>query len=143
MRLLDVNLLLYAVNEDAPHHERARTWLEGALSGTETVAFTWHVLLAFVRISTHPAIFPQPLDVESSLDVVAAWLDRPCSVVLQPTERHLDILRELLRAVGSAGNLTSDAHLAAVALEHGAMLWSTDRDFARFAGVRWANPLEQ
>lgn len=141
MRLLDVNLLLYAIDEDAPHHEVARRWLEAALSGTEPVAFTWQVLLAFVRLGTNPAIFPRPLDVETAFDVLMAWLERPCTVIVHPTERHALILRDLLRSAGTAGNLTSDAHLAAVAIEHGAELCSSDRDFARFAGLRWLNPL--
>jgi hypothetical protein len=141
VKLVDVNLLLYAVNEDAPFHREAKEWLEGVLSGRETVGFSWSVLLAFVRLSTRPVLFPHPLDVEQAFDLVESWLAQPCVTVVHPTRRHLAILRSLLRPLGTAGNLTSDAHLAAIAVEHGAELCSTDRDFGRFAGVVWRNPL--
>ena len=141
MRLLDANLLLYAVDEKSPHHERARRWLEEALSGTETIAFAWTALLAFVRLSTQARIFERPLEPARALDLVDSWLDQPCSFVLHPTERHSALLRELLAPPGAAGNLVADAHLAALAIEHGAELCSTDSDFARFPGLRWANPL--
>jgi toxin-antitoxin system PIN domain toxin len=142
VKLVDANLLLYAVNEDAPLHREAKTWLERALSGTETVAFTWPVLMAFLRLSTRPALFPHPLAAEEALDVMETWLDQPNVTIVQPTPRHMAILRGLLEPLGTAGNLTSDAQLAAIAIEHGAEVSSTDRDFARFPGVRWVNPLE-
>ena len=141
MKLLDVNLLLYAVDEDAPRHRQARAWLEDVLSGTETVAFTWSVLLASLRLSTRPVVFPHPLTAEESFDLVDSWLSQPCVTVIQPTDRHARILQDLILPLGTAGNLTSDAHLAAVALEHGAELCSCDADFARFPGIRWDNPL--
>ncbi|MBN1422357.1 MAG: type II toxin-antitoxin system VapC family toxin [Planctomycetes bacterium] len=141
MKLLDVNLLLYAVNEDAPLHARAKTWLEESLSGTETVGFTWSVLLAFLRLGTRTVVFPKPLRPQDAFDLIESWLDQPCAVVLQPTARHAQVLRDLLMPLGTAGNLTSDAHLAAVAIEHGAELLSCDNDFARFPGLRWVNPL--
>ncbi len=141
MKLVDANLLLYAVNEDAPCHAAARSWLEQALSGSETVAFTWVVLLAFLRLSTRPAIFPHPLEPDEAFEVLEAWLARPCATILNPTPRHFAILRGLLAPLGTAGNLTSDAHLAAIALEHGAEICSSDPDFGRFAGVRYTNPL--
>jgi hypothetical protein len=141
VKLLDANLLLYAVNENAPLHARARTWLEGALSGTETVAFTWVVLLAFLRLGTRAVIFPQPLSTEAAFALVESWLSQPCATVLLPTERHARVLKDLLLPLGTAGNLTTDAHLAAIALEHGAELCSYDADFGRFPGVRWVNPL--
>ena len=141
MKLLDVNLLLYAVNEDAPLHRKAKDWLDGVLSDTETVAFTWTVLLAFLRISTRPAIFPRPLTPGEAFDLLESWLAQPCVSILEPTDRHLRVLQDLLRPLGTAGNLTSDAHLAAVAMEHGAELHSCDADFARFPGLRWVNPL--
>jgi len=141
VKLVDVNLLLYAVNEDAPFQERARAWLERSLSGTETIAFTWPVLLAFLRLSTRAAVFPRPLDPEEAFGVVESWLAQPCVTILQPTARHLAVLRDLLLPFGMAGNLTSDAHLAAIAFEHGAELYSSDHDFARFSTVRWVNPL--
>lgn len=141
MKIVDANLLLYAVNEDAPHHAKAKSWFEEALSGTEAIGFEWTVLLAFLRLSTRTAVFPHPLGLDEAFALIDSWLSQPCSVVVQPTERHLDVLKELLTPFGSAGNLTSDAHLAAVAQEHGAEICSCDADFARFPGLRWSNPL--
>jgi toxin-antitoxin system PIN domain toxin len=141
VRLLDVNLLLYAVNEDASVHRKARSWLEAALSARETVAFTWTVLLAFLRISTRAGIFPEPLEPGAAFGLVESWVTQPCAIVLEPGARHLAILRDLLLPLGTAGNLTSDAHLAAVAIEYGAELCSSDSDFGRFPGLRWSNPL--
>jgi toxin-antitoxin system PIN domain toxin len=141
VKLLDVNVLLYAINADAPHHAAAKTWLESALSGTETVALSWSVILAVLRLSTRPVVFSQPLDIEAALGVVETWLAQPTVTIVQPTARHFAVLADLLRPIGAAGNLTTDAHLAALAIEHGAELCSTDRDFARFAGLRWVNPL--
>jgi toxin-antitoxin system PIN domain toxin len=141
VKLPDINLLLYAIDEEAPRHQPAREWLEGLLSGTEAVAFTWAVLLGFVRISTNPAAFEQPLDVSEALDYVDGWLDQPVATVIDPTDRHASALRNLLEPLGAAGNLTSDAHLAALAIEHGAELCSSDADFSRFDGLRWTDPL--
>lgn len=142
MKVVDANLLLYAVNADSPRHRKARAWLEQALTASETLGLTWAVLLAFLRLSTRSAVFPRPLLVEEALDLVESWLAQPCAMVLEPTPRHLAVLRDLLSPLGTAGNLTSDAHLAAIAIEHGADLCSTDRDYARFPGVRWVDPLE-
>lgn len=141
MKLADVNLLLYAVDESAVHHERARDWLEEMLSGSETFAFAWSVLLAFVRLSTNPRVFHTPLDAREALDLVDSWLAQPCAAVIHPTDRHSALLRELLAPLGTAANLTTDAHLAALAREHGAQLCSADADFSRFAGLDWTNPL--
>jgi toxin-antitoxin system PIN domain toxin len=141
VKLVDANLLVYGINEDAPLHERARGWLEGALVGQETVAMTWPVLLAFLRLTTRRAVFPRPLTVEQAIGIVDEWLALPSVVIVHPGQRHWAILREFLTVTGSAGNLTSDAHLAAIAVEHGAELCSTDGDFARFPGLRWRNPI--
>lgn len=141
MKLLDANLLLYALNEDAPRHDEARAWLEETLSGAENVAFAWGPLLAFLRLSTKLAVFPRPLTPAQALGTVASWLAAPCAVIVHPTERHLQVLTDLLLPLGTAGNLTSDAHLAALAIEHGADLCSCDTDFARFPGLSWVNPL--
>ena len=141
MRLCDVNVLLYAYDETSPKHERAKDFIEAALSGTETFAFAWFVLLAFVRLITNPRVFEDPLDAESALDAVDSWLGQPCATVVEPTDRHTAILRDLLGALGSAGNMTTDAHLAALAIEHGAELCSSDADFGRFPGLRWNDPL--
>lgn len=140
MKLPDVNVLVYAINEEAHHHDSARVWLEAALSGTETIAFSWTVILAFVRLTTRPAVFVTPLSATRALDLVDGWLAQPCATVVEPTPRHAGILRSLLDEVGTAGNLTTDAHLAALAIEHGAELCSYDADFGRFAGLRWTNP---
>jgi toxin-antitoxin system PIN domain toxin len=142
MKLLDANLLLYAVNKDAPLHAKAKAWLETTLSGQETVAFSWNVILAFVRLTTRPGLFRNPLSPERAFDLVAAWLDQPSATVVNPGPRHLAILRDLLTALGTGGNLSSDAHLAALAIEQNAELCSCDGDFARFAGLRWRNPLK-
>jgi hypothetical protein len=141
VKLIDVNLLLYAVNEDAPPHKKAKPWLEETLSGSESVAFAWSALLAFLRLSTKPAVFPRPLTPGDALDVVQSWLSNPATMIVHPTERHLEVLRDLLLPLGTAGNLTSDAHLAALAIEHGAELCSCDTDFARFPGLSWVSPL--
>lgn len=143
MKLPDANLLIYAVDESAAHHEAARRWLDGQLSGDETVAFTWVVLLAFLRLTTNARVFERPFAPSEALDVIDGWLDQPAATVVGPTERHPRLLRQLLEASGTAGNLTTDAHLAAVAMEHGATLCSVDRDFGRFSGLRWINPLEE
>ena len=141
MRLLDLNILIYAMDESSPRHESARGWLDETLSGSRTVAFAWHVLIGFVRLSTRAAVFERALTVDDAFDVVDGWLAQPCVTVVHPTDRHAQILRGLLIPVGAAGNLTSDAHLAALAVEHGAELCSTDADFGRFSGVRWIDPL--
>jgi len=141
VKLLDVNLLLYALDESSSWHERARPWLEQTLSGRETVALPWAVLLAFVRLSTKSVIFTDPLTPAEALDIVDTWLALPSVTVVHPGRRHALVLRELLTHVGTAGNLVTDAHLAALAIEHGAELCSRDRDFGRFPGVRWVDPL--
>ena len=141
MIIVDVNLLLYAVNEDAPFHRKAKAWLEAALSGTETVGLPWIVLLAFLRLTTRAGVFQRPLGVETALDLVDAWLRQPSVAVPEPTAHHLRTLRDLVLLLGTGGNLTSDAHLAALAIEHGAELCSADNDYRRFARLRWRNPL--
>ena len=141
MMVVDVNLLIYAVNEDAPLHQPAQSWLEAVVSGTETVGLAWTVILAFLRLTTRPGIFQKPLEAQTAFDVVDAWLQQPAVFIVEPTPRHLRTLRDLISPLGTGGNLTSDAHLAALAIEHGAELCSTDNDFARFGKLRWRNPL--
>ena len=140
MRIVDANVLLYAVNVDAPLHTPAREWMDDALGGLEPVGFTWIVLLAFLRLSTRSGLSPRPLDVETAAGVVETWLSAAPAVVVHPTPRHLGVLHGLLATLGTAGNLVNDAHLAALALEHGAEVVSFDRDFSRFSGVRWRSP---
>jgi hypothetical protein len=141
VKLVDTNVLLYAVDEGSPHHAVARAWLEQQLSGSETFAFSWAVLLAFVRLVTNPRVFETPLTIGAAFDLVDSWLAQPATTVVHPLDRHHQLLRELLAPLGTAANLTSDAHLAALSIEHGAELCSADGDFARFPRVRWINPL--
>ena len=140
MRLVDANVLIYAVNESAELHERARSWLDGALNGEQQLGFAWIALLAFLRLSTHPSVFPRPLEVADATAIIREWLALPATTVLEPTARHADVLAGLLAETGSGGNLVNDAHLAALAVEHDAVLVSFDTDFARFRGVRWEAP---
>lgn len=140
MKLVDANVLLYAVNQDAEHHERARRWLDDALSGRDTVAFAWVALLAFVRLVTKEGLFPHPLSLDGAMDRVDAWLAAPPAVVVEPTLEHPQVLRRLLRGIGVGGNLVNDAHLAALAVEHRCTVVSFDHDFSRFDGVDWEMP---
>ena len=140
MNLVDANILIYAVNSDAQHHERSRRWLDGALSGGDTVAFAWVALLAFVRLATRAGLFPRPLSIEVAMDRVDAWLGAEPAVVVEPTLAHGRLLRDLLGATGAGGNLVNDAHLAALSLEYRCSIVSFDNDFARFPGVSWAPP---
>jgi toxin-antitoxin system PIN domain toxin len=139
--LIDANILLYAVNKDAAQHARAKSWLETALSGTETIGLPWTVLLAFLRLTTRPGLFRNPLHIGTAFDLMDLWLERTSVSIVHPGPRHGTILRELLEPFGTGGNLTSDAHLAALALENRAELCSSDSDFLRFRGVKWRNPL--
>ena len=141
MKIPDANLLLYAVNEDAAQYPKAKAWLREVLSGSEPVGFDWTVLVAFLRISTRAGVFSRPLSLDQACEFLALWLDQPCAEIVDPAERHLEVLRSLLGPLGTAGNLTTDAHLAALALEQGAELCSCDSDFGRFPGLRWTNPL--
>jgi len=141
VRLPDINLLLYAYDSQSPRQDAARDWLEVTLSGTETVAFAWAVVVGFLRIATNRAMFLKPWNAGDALDLVDGWLAQPAVTVVHPSDRHAAVLRDLLTPLGAAGNLTSDAHLAALAIEHGATLYSCDNDFSRFPGLRWVDPL--
>ncbi|HXF72617.1 MAG TPA: type II toxin-antitoxin system VapC family toxin [Actinomycetota bacterium] len=140
MKVVDANVLLAAVNADAANHEVARGWLESALSGDEAVGFGWTVLLAFLRLSTRRDIFPAPLSVGEAAAVIERWLAARPAVVVQPTARHLAVLRGHLEPLGTGGNLVNDGHLATLAVEHGAEIVSFDTDFSRFPGLRWSPP---
>jgi toxin-antitoxin system PIN domain toxin len=142
MKLVDLNVLVYAVNSAAPLHKKVLSWWEEALSGDEPVALCWAVLIGFVRIATRPGIFPRQLTVGEACARVDRWLAWPTVQVISETGTHWSLLKRLLAEVGSAGNLTTDAHLAALALSHGATLVSCDRDFGRFSGLRCENPAE-
>jgi uncharacterized protein len=136
----DANVLLYAVDAAGVHHEESLEWLERSLAGAEAVGFSWVVLLAFIRVGTNRSILPNALTVDEATEQVQAWLGAPAAVVVEPTVRHPELLRGLLLESGTAGNLTTDAHLAALAIEHGAELVSYDRDFGRFRGLRHRMP---
>ena len=140
MNVIDANVLLYAVNVDSARHEASRDWLDESLSGASVVGFAWVAVLAFLRLSTKSGIFPSPLSDDAAMATVEAWLAQPAAVVVEPTARHLSLLRDLLAAAGSAGNLVNDAHLAALAIEHRGSVVSYDSDFGRFPGVSWTEP---
>jgi len=140
MVIVDANVLLYAVNEDAAHHDEARAWLDGSLTSSSGVGLPWIVLLAFLRIVTDPRIIPSPLTMDEAITQVTSWLESPAAVAIAPTSRHLGVLAGLVRDVSTGGNLVNDAHLAALAVEHDATIVSFDRDFARFDGVRHRLP---
>ena len=141
MKLIDLNVLLYAVNEDTIHHASVLAWWQRALSGDEPVGLPWVVLLGFLRIATNPDIFPRPLDPDAAIGKVDAWLSLDSTRLLHEKDEHWEILRSLLAEAGTAANLVTDAHLAALAISHGAVLVSCDNDFARFKGLRWENPI--
>ncbi|WP_287601806.1 type II toxin-antitoxin system VapC family toxin [Thiothrix sp.] len=141
MILVDANLLIYAINQNAPLHRQAKTWCERVLSGTQIVGIPWVAALAFVRIVTNPRIFPTPLSVEQALAYIDDWLAQPVVKLVSPGDKHWEILRNLLLQTGTAANLTTDAHIAALALEQGYNIYSCDNDFKRFTGVKHINPL--
>jgi uncharacterized protein len=139
----DANLLLYAYHPRAPQHEGARAWLEAVLSGLDLVRFAWLTLWAFLRIVTNPRVFEHPLSTTDAVAAISSWLAQPAAGILDPGERHWDILRGLVRDGQATGPLVMDAVLAAIALEHGATVRTTDRDFSRFPGLKWVNPLAE
>ncbi len=141
MILVDANLLIYAVDADSRSHHEARRWLEKVLSGTTRVGLPWIVILAFLRVTTRPGFVRNPLPPEKGLAYVESWLEQPFVVPVRPGEHHWSILKNLLRSTGTAGNLISDAHIAALALEHGYSVYSADNDFKRFPGITHINPL--
>lgn len=141
MILPDVNLLVYAYNQAAPLHAAARAWWEDLMTNERAVAIPWAVIFGFVRVLTHPAVLEAPLRPSAALDRVQAWVERSHVRILEPGSRHLLIVRSLFEATGVGGNLTTDTHLAALAVEHQCELHSNDADFGRFPGLRWRNPL--
>jgi len=143
MILLDANLLIYAYDGSSPFHDRARPWLEALFSGSDIVLLPWATILAFVRITTNPRAFAAPLTVVEATGIVASWREQPVVRPASPGERHFAILERFLVDGQARGPLVSDAHLAALAVEHGAVLYTSDRDFARFPGLRHVNPLRE
>lgn len=142
MILVDANLLVYSYDQDAPQHPRARAWLEDTLSSNMLLGLPWIVIVAFIRITTNRKAMIKPLEVEEALGYVNSWLQQPFVTPLNPGERHWLILHKLLHNNGAAGNLTNDAHIAAIAIEHGYTVYSADNDFKRFTGLQHINPLE-
>lgn len=141
MIIPDVNLLVHAHDMEFIRHSEARKWWEDQMNGDGSVGLGWVALLGFIRITTNSRILSNPLSVSGACARVKSWLERPQSILIHPGDRHADILFQLLQDAGSAGNLTTDAHLAALAIEHQAELHSTDADMGRFPGLRWVNPL--
>ncbi len=141
MILVDANLLIYAINEDLPQHRQAKAWWEKVLSGAVTVGIPWVAVLAFLRICTSPRIFPRPLMLDQAVAYVDEWLAQPPVRLVAPGTGHWAILRNLLRQNGTTGNLTTDSHIAALALEYGYDVYSADNDFRRFPGLKHINPL--
>ena len=141
MIIPDVNLLIHAYNSGSPVHDSARTWWEDVLSEPAPVGLPWVVILGFIRITTHLRVLAHPLTPEVACGHAESWLAQPNALLIHPGERHATILFGLLRNLGTAANLTTDAHLAALAIEHQSELNSTDADFTRFPGLRWRNPL--
>ena len=137
----DVNLLLYAYDDQSRYHAAASAWWQATLTGGRHVGLTWHTMLGFVRMTTNPRIYDAPMTPVNAIRHVRLWLDQPGAEILSPGERHADIVFGLIEDAGVAGNLTPDAHLAAIAIEYQAELASNDRDFGRFRGLRWFNPL--
>ena len=142
MILPDLNLLIFAYNTGAPGHLKAKAWWEACLSeDSRPVALPWVVLLGFLRIMTNRRVLLAPMTPTEALGHIHSWLDRPQTSILHPGTRHLGILEGLLGHTGTAGNLTTDAHLAALAIENGAELFSNDSDFSGFPGLRWTDPM--
>jgi toxin-antitoxin system PIN domain toxin len=141
MILPDVNLLVYAHNIRATHHQKACDWWNNCLQGNDGIALAWVVVLGFVRVTTHPRIFERPMPVEDAVGRVEEWLSLPHIHFIHPAQSHFQTWSSLLKRLGTAGNLTTDVHLAALAIERGLILHTTDADFARFPSLKWINPL--
>jgi hypothetical protein len=141
MIVVDANLLIYAYNEDGAHFDGARQWLQDVLSSGVTVGIPWTVVLAFLRLTTAGRVITRPITIQNALAVVDSWASLPNVRLLSPGPQHLDVLREILTSANARGPLVSDAHIAALTIEHDATLYSADRDFARFRGLRFVNPL--
>ena len=141
MILVDTNIPLYAEDSLSEHHEAARAWWDEQLSGSEPVALCWPVLTAFIRIGTNVRLHKRPLTLKEAVDRVQSWLEQPGVRILTPTEQHWAVFQRMLRSGNASANLVSDAHLAALAVEHNCTLASSDMDFTRFRGLKWRNPI--
>lgn len=143
MILVDANLLLYAEDSLSEHHAAARTWWDEQLSGSEPVGLCWPVVKAFISIGTNARLHQRPLTLKEATERVQSWFGQSCVRLVQPTDQHWTIFQQMLRSGNAVGNLVSDAHLAALAVEHNCVLHSTDADFSRFRGLKWKNPVAQ
>lgn len=141
MILPDVNLLVYAYDETSKCHSRAKPWWENQLNGSRMIGLAWVTLLGFIRLLTNPRIFENPYSPREIMAIVKIWLEQPQVKIVHPSDQHFRLLASLTEHIGTAGNLTTDAHLAALAIERGFVLHTTDADFARFPGLKWKNPL--
>ncbi len=141
MILVDANILLYAEDSLSPQHQKARVWWDDLLSQEDPVCLCWAVVSAFIRIGTNPRVFEQPLSLKQAIARVQSWLDQPCTRIVRPTENHWTYFQHMLIGGQALANLVTDAHLAALAIENGCSLASTDADFARFPKLKWFNPL--
>jgi toxin-antitoxin system PIN domain toxin len=139
----DINLLVYAHNDRATEHEQARKWWEACLNGTVPVGLSWIAIAGFLRLMTHPRVLENPMRVHDAIGYVRGWISQPPVRILHPGARFPDLFLGYLLKVGAGGNLTTDAQLAALAVEHQADLHSCDADFSRFSGLRWTNPLKR
>jgi toxin-antitoxin system PIN domain toxin len=142
VKLIDLNVLLYVINEDAVHHDATLEWWRRAVSGDETIGLAWVVVLGFLRLATSAHVFPKPLEPATAARVVDQWIALENTSIVTETPDHWKTLRLLIEKAGTAGNLIMDAHLAALAMTHGAIIVSCDHDFARFKGLRLENPLD-
>ena len=141
MKIIDSNVLIYAVDRVAPQHASCRRWLEQALNRREELGFNWIAISGFLRVTTHTRILTHPLSVQEALDHVDRWLAVPIVQIVEPLGDYWDVVKELLSIAGRGGNLVTDAHLAALALAHNATLVSCDGDFGQFPRLKWENPL--
>ena len=141
MILVDANILLYAEDSLSEHHDTARIWWDSRLSGSEPVGMCWPVLSAFIRIGTNARLHQRPLTLREAIERVHSWLSQPCVRLVVPGDHHWSCFQQMLRSGNAVGNLVSDAHLAALAVEHNGVLYSTDSDFSRFRGLKWRNPI--
>ena len=142
MKLVDLNVLLYAINQDAAHHTKLRRWWESALNAEEPIGLAWVVLLGFLRLTTNAKVFPKPLSAEQAIRKLDGWLAHANVRLVRETDEHWRILKDLVNQTGTAGNLTTDAHLASLAIAYGAVLVSCDSDFSRFPKLRWEKPVQ-
>jgi len=139
--LVDANILVYAHHLGSPHHEAAKSWLESRLNAPRRVGIAWPSIIAFLRLTTNPRVSADPFTTDEAWAHVDTWFTSPSAWIPQPTQRHAEVLRRLVKEHGLTANLISDAHLAALAIEHGLQVCSVDSDFARFPEIRWENPL--